>query len=172
MDKIIEDQELLTIGKKTFDVSNVSLDRKEKAMIIFNNTIENMKENFDILKFNRMVDKQGVFLIRQNFSVLTRRMSFFKALKSYISRCLLTVKYIRNCNAKEYDEWQGWVYFKITGKKKEDLQVQDEMMQIAMNFYKEAKKKGLNLEQSQELLLILLQESDGHIRKLLASQKK
>ena len=89
MNKFIEEENILTFRKKSFDVSNVSVERLEKAEIIWNREI--LRDGFTIKSVNKMSENVGLYLIRQDFSVLLFRMTFMKAVKSYISRYLLTI---------------------------------------------------------------------------------
>ena len=173
MDKIIEEQELLTIGKKTFDVSNVSYYRKQISRRIWDNMVKELKENdnYDVELFNDVCDKQGLFLIRQDFSVLRNRMSFFKAGIDYINRYLLTLKYIKKSTEKEYNEFQEWAYFNITGTKKKELETIGIMQKMEMKAVEELQKVYPDPEQLMAVYSTYLQELVVNIQKSVPFQK-
>jgi len=160
MNKFIEDENILTFRKKSFDVSNVSVDRREKAEIIWNKEVS--REDMTTQSVNKMSERVGLFLIRQDFSVLLFRMTFFKALKSYISRYLLTIRNIKKSNKAEYEAFQSWVLFTMTGKKKELLEVETSMMESASKIVLNLMDQGYSLELCQESLLTLLQDQGNH----------
>lgn len=156
MNKFIEDENILTFRKKSFDVSNVSYDRIQKASATWNKEVS--REDMTTESINKMSEEVGLFLIRQDFSVLLFRMTFFRALKSYISRCLLTLRNIKKSNKAEYEAFQDWVLFQITGKKKDLLEVETSMMESSTKIIKSLMDQGYSLELCQESLLTLLQD--------------
>ena len=156
MDNFIEPEKILTFRRKSFDVSNVSVDRYEKAMAIWNKEVKRKDLTADSV--NKMSEKVGLYLIRQDFSVLYFRMTFFKALKSYILRYLLTLRNIKKSNKAEYEAFQEWVLFVVTGKKKDLMEVQTTMMESSTKIVKNLMEQGYDLVQCQELLLTLLQD--------------
>ena len=68
MDKLIEDRELLKIGKKTFDVSNVSIGRKKIARRVWDNMVSDYtKEISEAKEEDKRLNKNNlrVFLGRE-----------------------------------------------------------------------------------------------------------
>ena len=160
MNKFIEDENILTFRKKSFDVSNVSVDRIEKATIKWDKEV--LRDGFTTQSVNNMSEEVGLYLIRQDFSVLLFRMTFTQALKSYISRYLLTIRNIKKSNKAEYEAFQSWVLFTMTGKKKELLEVETSMMESASKIVLNLMDQGYSLELCQESLLTLLQDQGNH----------
>ena len=185
MDKIIEDQELLTIGKKTFDVSNVSLYRKkisrriwDQMVIDCNKELEQCKESEKsevIRKYtditNGIIETQGLYLIRQDLMVLKRRMSHLKAVFDYIRRYLLTIKYITKSTEEEYNKFVDWAYFNITGTKKKELETIGIMQKMEMKAVEELQKVYPDPEQLMVVYSTYLQEMVGNIQKSVPIQK-
>ncbi len=83
MDKIIEDAEYLTIGKRTFDVSNVPAGRKKIAQRAWDTMVTKMNADgkVDGNLIDEFLETYGRYLIIQPLSVLTRRMTKWKAIK-------------------------------------------------------------------------------------------
>lgn len=156
MDSHIEKEKLLTFGKKQIDVSNVSYGRVDKASRIWNKVVQ--KEDVTVDEINKMSESVGLYLIRQDFDVLLMRFTFFTAIKEYIKRSLLTSKVIRKSNKQEYEEFQDWVYFTLTGKKKEMLQTQADIMDQTVEFYQQMEKQGIKPSECLKLLQTLVVE--------------
>ena len=154
MNSFIEEEKILTFGKKSIDVSNVSYGRIEYASKVWNETLA--KEGFTEKDINNMCERVGLYMIRQDFDVLRLRLPFLKAVKSFIKRYKLSIKHIKKSNKKEYEEFQGWVYFTLTGDKKKDLETDLKILKTARKVYTGMEKKGLNPEQCSELLQTLL----------------
>lgn len=173
MDKIIEDAEYLTIGRFKIDVSNVSIYRKKIARTEWNNSRDEMSSNDgnSLIVFDSIIDTYGLYMIRQDFAVLRRRMSFIEALKSYIKRYLLSVRYIRKSNEEEYNAFQEWAYFQITGAKKKDLEKINQIQKIELAMLKEMENLNLEPEQLTALLRTFLQETVGNMNTSQVSQK-
>ena len=173
MDKIIEDKEDLTIGKYTVDVSNISMYRKKIARLAWDNAVKDMNGNkdYDLTIFDNIVDVYGLYMIRQDLFVLKRRMPLFKALLSYIKRYLITLRYIRKTNETEYNKFQEWAYFNITGVKKKELEAINQIQKMELLAIKEMEKLNLNPEQLMPLLQTFLQETAGNMNILAPLQK-
>ena len=158
MNSHIEKEKILTFGKKSIDVSNVSYGRIVKASTIWNKTIS--KEEVTAEEINRMSEEVGIYLIRQDFNVLRFRFTLSKAIKEYVKRLFLTAKHINKSNKEEYEEFQDWVYFILTGKKKDLLEAQEDMIGDMATLYRRLKKQGISLDQCLELLQTLAPEPE------------
>lgn len=156
MNSFIEKEKILTFRKKSFDVSNVSVERIEKMTPVWDKEVS--RKDFTNTSINKMSEKVGLYLIRQDLSTLMFRMTFWEAIKTYILRYLLTVKNIRKSNKAEYEEFQSWVLFTMTGKKKDLLEVETNMMESSSQIVKNLMDQGYSLELCQESLLILLKD--------------
>ena len=157
MDNHNEEAKYLNFGKLSIDVSNVAYGRIVKASKIWNETIN--KEDLQADEINEMTERVGLYLIRQEFIVLYRRYTLVKSIKEYIKRALLTVKIINRSTKAEYEEFQDWVYFTLTGKKKVSLETKNGILEIIENQINEiTEQTNLNQEQCLELLQTLLRE--------------
>lgn len=165
MSKFIDDPEYLTIGKYTFDVSNVSVYRKQIARRAYNEAIKEMQgsKEYDMFLLENIIDTYGLFMIRQDLSILKRRIPLIKAIKSYIKRYMLTIKYIRKSNEKEYELFSEWAYFNITGLKKKDLTQINQIQEMEKMALEEIQKISTNPEQQRILLQTFLQETAGKL---------
>lgn len=179
--------EYLWLGKKKIDVSNVSQGRIDISSEIWNKTVladyiltdkemkpfKNIKDptekalaviNEQTRIKNRitkdMIERQGLYLIRQDFIVLKRRYSFVKACLEYIKRYLLRVKIFKTLNKKQYEAFEDWISIILTGKKKEDMERRKGILDLLDEMVQELEKKT-NL--NQEKCLELLQTSVGVI---------
>ncbi|MCP4988496.1 MAG: hypothetical protein GY928_21330 [Colwellia sp.] len=156
MDSFIEEEKILTFGNKSFDISNVAYGRIEYAIKEWNKALN--IEGFTESDINNMCERVGLYMIRQDFDVLRLRLSFFDSVKSFIKRYMLTIKHIKKSNKQEYEEFQDWVYFTLTGNKKKDLETDTAIMETARKIYRDMEKQGINQEQCSELLQTLLAE--------------
>lgn len=163
MDKIIEPTELLTIGKYTIDVSNVPMYKKNISRRAWDEAVKDMGEDkeYDLTIFDHMIDIYGLYMIRQDFFILKRRMTFIKALKSYIKRYLISVRYIRKTNETEYNKFQEWAYFNITGTKKKELEKINQIQKMELTMLEEMENLNLKPGQLAELLQTFLRETVG-----------
>lgn len=173
MDKIIEEKEYLKLGKHTIDVSNIPVGRKKIVRELWNDTIkeyqEELKKTEDIeaitVIYNKRItdiyERQGLYLIRQPFIVLSRRYGFFKTILEIIKRRLLTVKFLNRLDEKDYDAFQEWVHFTITGSKKKDLEIQESLMLAQNKMMEVSEKMNISPDQLTALLLTLLDQMDG-----------
>ena len=163
MSKLIDETEILNIGKKSFDVSNVSVKRKQISRRAYRDLAKQMGENpeQDIIELDDLVVTYGLYMVRQNISVLLKRMPLFKALKSYIRRYILSIRYINNLNEDEYNVFYEWAYFQITGLKKKDLEETDQIQTLLKIANKEIRKVAETPEQQRILLQTLVQDSAG-----------
>jgi hypothetical protein len=173
MNKLIEDPEILTIGKKSFDVSNISMKRKTIARRAYNHFAQNM--GTDNIKNNKLMqnilDKYGMYMIRQDLSILKRRMTLKEALKTYIERFLLTKRYIYKFSEKEYELFNEWSYFNITQRKKKESETINQILEMEKMALQEVRKIAKDPSQQRKLLQTFLQETDGRMNKLQALQK-
>jgi len=169
MNSFIEKENILTFGNKSIDVSNVSYHRIEKSIETWNKAIS--KEGFTEKEINDMCEKVGLYLIRQDFSVLRLRLSFIESVKNYVKRNLLTVNHIKKSNKAEYDTFQDWVYFSLTGNKKKDLETDASMMETTRKIYREMEAQGITQEQCSTLLLTLLQDQVKELKILNKDHK-
>ena len=173
MNKIIEDKELLTIGRFTLDVSNAQMGKKKIARRVWDEAVKEMGKDkeYDLIVFDDIIDVYGLYLMRQNLAVLARRMPFIKAVWSYIKRYMLTVKYIRKTNETEYNNFQEWAYFNITGVKKKELETTNQIQKMEIMALEELQKMNIKPEQLTELLRTFLQETAGNMNISIPSQK-
>lgn len=184
MDKLIEDAEILKVGRKSFDVSNISVHKKKIARRIWNEmTADYIKDLEDTgrieeteNKYSQIIsdlyDTLGLFFIRQEFIVLKRKFSLLKAIYEYIRRLFITRKYLNRCNEEEYNNFQEWVHFTITGTKKKDLQVTEKMQQIQIMMVEKAERMGISLDQLTESLATLLDGMVGSMNTSAHFQKQ
>ena len=173
-----EDKQILNLGRIKIDVSNVPYGKECVAMDQWNEKRrEQIKETEDLLieteemstpeqnkrlgdlqaihvaEFRLLSDSLGIELIRQPLFVLRRRYFILKAIWEYVRRYFITIKTISSMNKKDYDDYDEWVYFRLTGKKKEDLVRQKGLLDLLVEMELELEKKtNLNLEACLELL--------------------
>jgi len=183
MNKLIEDEEILTIGKKKFDVSNTALGRKKISRRIwdrmvndYNNELESDKKEIEVhSKYREIIssiyETQGLYLIRQSFIVLKRRYGFFVACKEYLRRQCLSVRYLNSLSEKENESFQEWTHFNITGVKKKVLESLSEIQKLEILVMEQAKKKNISLEVLMAALPTLLDGMVGHTNTSTPSQK-
>lgn len=169
MNSHIEKENILTFGKKSIDVSNVSYGRIVKASTVWNKAVQD--ENITPEKINKMCDTVGLYLIRQDFSVLRLRFTFLTAIKEYIKRLFLNRYHINKSIKTEYDEFQDWVYFQLTGKKKENLKTEADLMEQTISFYQAMEKKGIKPDKCLELLQTLVLEQASELKTSTNSRK-
>jgi len=157
MNSHIEIERLLTLGKKTYDVSNVSYLSKVKTMRIWDNVAS--KEEITASELDNMVIKVGLMLIRQSIEILMFRMGFFQALKSYISRLFITKNRIKKLSLNQYEDFEDFVYSTLTGDKKKDLEVDQVMLKsIRELFIKMQTEMKLNPDQCLGLLMTFVND--------------
>ncbi|MCP4986044.1 MAG: hypothetical protein GY928_08230 [Colwellia sp.] len=180
-----EKKEYINIGKRKIDISNIPYGKIAISMDLWNEKCrereqeiaqylednENEKQSKlekdlgdikarQVVEFQSLSDSIGLELIRQPLTVLCRRYFFIKAFFCFIGRYLITQKTISRLNKKQYEEFDEWVYFTMTGKKKEDLLRQKGLLDLLTEMEIELESKtNLNLEQC----LTLLQTSLGGI---------
>ena len=165
-----EEIEILKIGKEAFDVSNITYERKSKAIRIWNDTIS--KSDVTVEKINQMCREVGLILIRQDFDTLKQRMTTGKALKSYIKRLLLTEKDLKKQSLKGYEDFEDFVYFTLTGDKKKDLETDQKVMKLTREiFLRMEKEMNLNQEQCLELLMTSVKEQAKRLQTYTKGQK-
>lgn len=169
MNSFIEKENILTFGKKSIDVSNVAYGRIEKSIDIWNKAIS--KEGFTEKEINNMCERVGLYMIRQDFSVLRLRMSYLNAVKNYIKRYALTIRHLKKSNKAEYEVFQDWVYFTLTGDKKKDLETDVSMIATTRKIYQQMESQGISQEQCSALLLTLLQDQVKELKSLKKDHK-
>ncbi len=180
-----EKKEYLTFSKMKIDISNVPYGRIVIAMDLWNDKLreheqqleEFLNKNDDMdnpenkklfgdlqavqrVEFKSVSDNIGLYLIRQPLQVLNRRYFFIKSRVEFIKRYFITEKKLNYLNKEQYEEFDEWVYFTMTGKKKEDLLRQKSMLDLLVQMSKELEEK-INL--TQEECAELLQTSLGGI---------
>ena len=153
-----EKEEILILGKKKIDVSNIPYGRIEIASNVWNKTIS--KEGVTSKETRVMINSVGRYLIRQPFIVLLRRFSFWQSIQEYLKRLFITNKTLKLATKSQFEEFDSWVSYTMTGKKKEDLQRQEGILELLNTMVKELEAKT-NL--SQEKCLELLRTSAGVI---------
>jgi len=173
MNKFTEDKETLIIGRFTIDVSNVSIYRKKISRKAWDEAVKEMGQNkdFDLDTFDNIIDVYGLYMIRQDLSILKRRMPILKAIGSFIKRYLLTVKHIRKSNEKEYEQFQEWAYFNITGTKKKELKAINQIQKIELEMIAEMEKLNLSPDTLTKLLQTFLAETAGRMNISVPSPK-
>jgi hypothetical protein len=159
MNSHIEEEELLRIGSKVIDVSNVSVGRSMEGLKRYNIAVQKVyDEKLDSIEFNYEVDKIGLYLIQHDYEALRLRFNIVDSIKQVIKRSLIKTKDFRRFSKEEYKDFHGWIYFTITGKKKESLEAEKDMMEIATEFYLDMGKQGISQEKCLELLPTLIQD--------------
>ena len=193
MDSHLEKPFYLTFGKTSIDVSNVPYGREKivarqwnelrvKPLNIRERNSGESREDYQeyvskqkvlkIKEFDRMVDKVGLYLIRQPLSVLLFRYTFFKAVKSYIQRMFLTIRKIEKSNHAQYDAFQDWIYETITGEKKKRLETKATVIDQIVNIYGEMESKyDISPEECRELLQTLVVGLRHQLKNYTASRK-
>ncbi len=180
-----EKKEYINIGKRKIDISNIPYGKKSISMELWNEKCrerefeissylesnENEKQSKiekdlgditarQIIEFQSLSDNIGLELIRQPFSVLSRRYFFIKAIFNFLGRYLITTKTLSKLNTKQYEVFDEWVYFTMTGKKKEDLKREKVILDLQVNLLKKLEKKAnLSIEECEKLLQTYLKET-------------
>ncbi len=155
MKSLIEEENILTFGKKQIDVSNVAYGRIEYAIREWNKLRET---DFTEEIFDNLCEDLGLYMIKQDFDVLRLRLPFVKAVKSYIKRMTLNKKHIKKLNRQNHDDFIDWVYFVLTGDKKKDLLTEEKMIKMATAFYEQGEMMGKTHEECATLLWTFLQD--------------
>lgn len=185
MDKLIEDRELLKIGKKTFDVSNVSIGRKKIARRVWDNMVSDYTKEISEAKeedkkeiekaysiiVSDLYDSLGLYLIRQQRIVLDRRFSFIKSRIDFIRRYLLTIKYINKSNEDEYNAFQEWAHFNITGTKKKDLETDNLIIKMERAAIEELQRVYPDPEQLMDVYRTFVAQTVGAMNMPVPLQK-
>lgn len=194
MNSHIEKPFYLTFGKTVIDVSNVPFGREKIAARIWNevrekplnirkkNKDETIKEYQDyttklkikkVQEFNQMVDRVGLYLIKQPLNTLMFRYDFKTALKSFITRQILTIKKIEKGNSEQYEAFQDWIYETLTGEKKKRLEIKATVIDQIVNFYGEMESKyNISPEECKELLPTLVQGLRTQLKNYTPIQKE
>ena len=166
MSKLIDEAEYLTIGRFTFDVSNVSMIRK----IVARRAHDELALRYDEEKIveqteemQKLIEKYGLYMIRQKLSMLRRRLTLKDAIKSYIQRYLLTRRYIYDQTEPEYQAFEEWAYFNITGRKKKDQILVKQIQEMEKMALEEINKISTDPEKQRILLQTFLQETAGRM---------
>lgn len=169
----IEEEYKLQIGRKTFDVSNVPVYKTLRGLDKYNKGVERLQSGeIDAVGFNRICDEIGIDLLRNDYESLRLRFNPFKSLLEKIKRYTVSLKHIYKLNKENYEEWQGWVYFALTGKKKESLEEQKDMTEVASQMFRLAKSEmNLNPEQCLELLMTSLRDQTKELENYTKDHK-
>ncbi len=186
MKKLIEEEEILIIGQKSFDVSNTQLGKKKIVRRIWDKMVKDYNQELEDAKTEEteteihnkyrdiivsIYEKQGLYLIRQDFIVLKRRFGFWIACKEYIRRYLLSVKYLNRLSEKENEPFQSWAHYNITGVKKKELESLSQIQKLEIEVINQAKRKNVSLEVLMDALPTLLDGLDGAMNISQPTQK-
>jgi len=172
-----EEEKILLFGKKKIDVSNVPYGKISVLMdvwnskrrehteqlreFLYNNKEDDYKINKEyediqavqISEFKALSDNIGMQLVRQPFEVLMRRFLPLRAIIEIIKRFFINHRVINNLNKEQYDAFDEWVHFTMTGKKKEDLVRRMSLLDLLELMEKDLETKtNLDLEKCVELL--------------------
>lgn len=178
MDSHIEKAEYLTFGKTKIDVSNIPYNRIIKASRIWNEirefslnirpkTEDETKTQYDtyVLKekvkrakqFDKKIDSIGLYLIRQPLNILSCRFTLLDSIKSFIQRYSMTVRKVKRSNKTQYEAFQEWIYFTLTGEKKKHLEAKETVIDQVANMYEEMENLyGISPDVCKGLLQTLL----------------
>jgi len=160
MNTHIEDVNLMTFGRKTFDVSNVAVKKTMAALEKFNKAvIEVQNDRMTSEQFNFVMDNIGVDFIKHEYRTLRIRFNPLRSIIEVIKRYFFTIKDVQSLNKESYDMFHDWVYYQTTGRKKKDLEAKKEIMEITTDLYQKAKKElNLDPEKCSELLMTYLKD--------------
>jgi hypothetical protein len=186
---MIEQEELIDIGKRQFDVSNISIKRRRIATRkwnkLFNISVDKdgeaiTDENGNIVeveKKKKLTEKQAtrellkisIYLIQQDFIVLNRRFKFTEAIIEFFKRHFLTVKYIESLTLDQMNDLVSWTYEKMTGTKKKVVDLLAPMIN-----HLEKMIEGKTDQEVQNLTTFFMTaflDQVGHYEKYVATQK-
>jgi len=156
----VEDEYIIEIGRKKLDVSNVAVKKSLRALDLYNeNVVKLQNEEITAQDFNRALDVIGLELVKHDYDALRIRFNPFRSVIEIIKRSLIKDKHIIAMSKENYEEWQSWVYFAITGDKKKDLETTADLMETTTKMYQRMQEElNLNPEQCSELLMTLLKD--------------
>lgn len=184
MDKFIEEEQVLTIGNRSFDVSNIPTGKKKVSRRIWDNMVRDfnreLEESNNTLevqqKYNDIIydiyNSQGVYLIRQSFIVLKRRYGFLATCKEIIKRAFLSVRYLNSLSDEELEPFREWIHFNITGVKKKEIEATNQIQKIELEMLKEIEALNLKPETLTKLLQTFLRETAGNMNISVPLQKR
>jgi hypothetical protein len=161
MNTHIEKENILVIGRKEIDVSNVSVGKSLKGLGLYNEQVVKLQnEEITALDFDKEVDKIGLMLIKQDYEALRLRYNPIKSIVEMFKKRAIKEKHIYSMSREDYKNvWQDWVYFAITGDKKKDLETTANIMETTKLIYQKMQTEmSLNPEQCSELLMTLLKD--------------
>jgi len=187
---MVELRKELTLGKKVFDVSNISAKRKRIAKDEWNRIhgfildgqgevkrdgagqplVKPRNVKPDVVR--KEIQKLARYLIRQDFKILLRRFNFLNAVKEFLRRLFLTISYIDSLTEKESDELVYWLYEVLLGYKKKELNAMEMLSPLLTEIAQIM--EPLNEKEQQDLLKFYMEsflEQVGQWKKSKATQK-
>lgn len=157
-----EKEKILTFGKIKVNVADVSHSREQKAVKMWNELLKlGLKKTLTETYYNKMVNKIGAYLIRQDFSILMRRHSLAGAVRQYIKRLMITPFWINKAIKEDYTAFHDWVSVTITGKTIDELQKKKKMQEFTMEMYETITLMGYTPETLINALEISQAETAG-----------
>lgn len=187
---MVEVEKIIQIGKKSFDVSNISVKRKRIATRMWNNlfniqvdedgeAVRDKKGNIVTKEKNRKItDKKatrglleiGMYLIKQDFHILLRRYTPKEAVKEYVKRHMLSVRYIESLTTEEMNSFVEWIYAEMVGTKKKVVDLITPVMDQLEDLVEMLSSK--ELQDLQTYLMTSLTEQVGGFQKSKVSLSK
>ena len=166
MNKHTEVEDIMTFGNKSFDVSNVAVGKSLQGLEDFNKGVKKLQnDEITSTEFTFIVSEIGVELLKHDYKTLRIRMNPFKAIIQVIKRHFIDITYIYRLQKDDFQDFQDWVYFQITGDKKKDLEAQSDMMTITTKMYRQAKEElNLSPEECLASLMTLLRDQTKHLK--------
>lgn len=160
MRRHVEKENIMVFGRKAIDVSNIAIKKIDAAIERFNEAVAKVQAGeLDSKGFNSVIDIIGVDFIKHEYKTLRIRFSPVKSIIEMMKRHFFTIDDVKSLSKENYNEFHDWVYFQITGRKKKDLETQNEVMEMTLKIYQEAKEKlNLNQETCTELLMTYLKD--------------
>lgn len=148
MDSHNEKKDYLFLGKKKIDVSNIPYGRILHMKDLWDEAVSSDEE--DLTKrevLYNLIEEIGIYLIRQPLKVLARRYPLLRAIKEYIKRLFITKKFLKNLNEQSYEVFEDFVYQKMMGKKKANLEMKKGLLDVMTEMAEEViNTTNLNLE--------------------------
>lgn len=169
----IEKEYYLELGRKKVDVSNVSTGKSLKALELYNEAVTKYSNKETTLEeCMKTINIIGVSLIKHNYDSLRIRFNPIESIIEIIKRKFITIKDIYNLNKEQYEEFQAWAYFAITGEKKKDLEAKAEITTMTMKMYQRAKDElNLSPDECLESLMTLLRDQTKQLKTYTTDHK-
>jgi hypothetical protein len=158
MDSHNEDFKYIHFGKRKLEISNIAYMEIVRMKPLWDEQVK--KETFTELDINNMVNKVGLYLIRQSFAKLKERYTPLKAFWEFVKRYVFYgIKSIEKLNGDQYEEFQGWVYELVTGQKKKFPKMKLTVLDQVTNLYVEMEEKyNIHPDICKESLQILVRD--------------